>query len=110
MRAQAAARAYADDGVRAWHCGTCAKYTVTVDVDTGKVPGQVGCRATAGCDGYAHEVDRGDGAGRLPSPLVPRWEWYLPDGEQLDRLRAQGGKLWAHVHNGGMLLRRRHHK
>lgn len=94
--------------LNAYRCPTCGKFTVTADVDDGTTPATLGCRATPGCTGMAYSLGYPD-ADRWPAavPRTPGWEWYAPDAAAMQRVRHQGGAMWAHVSAGGLMIRRR---
>lgn len=103
MRQDAAARAIPQPDIKVYRCDGCEHRAVITAPPRVEVPDEVGCLAGTGCTGRARLVD----TGRRDWP--PVWEWYLPDGPMLARLKHDGGPLWEHAQRGGLLVRR-HHK
>jgi hypothetical protein len=112
-RRAADARAVPVEALNAYQCATCGGHTVTVDVDPGTTPANLGCRAQGvsedgrrNCPGMAASLGYPD---PWPTgvPDVPRWEWYRAQGEALQQLRQAGGAMWQHHRKGGLMLRPR---
>lgn len=96
----------------AYRCDRGGGYTITVDVDQGRVPAVIGCRADCCAAVPVDQVGRARSIGRPADwpawvPVDPGWEWYAPDPDTLLRLRSAGGDVWTHVRTGGLLIRRR---
>lgn len=58
--------------LHAYWCNTCWAYTVTIQLDEGRVPDKISCRAQgfAVCPGDAHLHKQ-----ELGAVLQPKWEW-----------------------------------
>ena len=78
--------------------------TVTAVVDGGRLPDTLGCRHPAPVCG--EQATRDPGLSLAPD-VPPVWEWHRPPAAQMLKIRRAGGALWAHVHAGGLILRRR---
>jgi hypothetical protein len=90
-------------GANGYRCPNCGKVTMTYHVDDGVTPFYLRCRADGGC-GEAMAISLGYPDGPIPDELaaLPRWEWYLPDAEELAGMDEE----WrVHIARGGLALR-----
>lgn len=88
-------------GINAYHCDTCDKNTVTIDVDPGVTPMFLACRRTPDCPGQA--TSSGYPSTEPPPAVLLRleWEWALPT---VDQFRKLSPEMKAHVDAGGLVL------
>lgn len=97
------AKRFGHHSENAYHCGTCGRNTVTIDVHPGVTPIFTTCRATSGCTGQA--TSSGYPTAPRPDNLpAPAWEWYRPGCMEYAHLNRDRRD---HVDKGGLLLRRR---
>lgn len=89
-------------GVNGYHCGTCRKITMTYHVDEGVTPFYLRCRATEGCTGDAMSMMYPEGPIPDEFAALPRWEWYIPDAEEM---KGMSDAWREHVARGGLALR-----
>lgn len=87
----------------AYHCRTCGRQTITINLCEGTTPFTIGCRAAwpGKCNGLATSAFF-----KIDQTTPPEYGWYRPtdaEAAQLDR-RAPG--TLAHVQKGGLILRR----
>ena len=90
-------------GANGYHCPGCKQITMTYHVDPGVTPFYLRCRAAGGC-GKEMAVSMGYPPGPIPEDLaaLPRWEWYIPDAEELEGMNEE----WrVHIARGGLALR-----
>lgn len=108
VRANAAARAVAEQRLNAYYCPNCRSHTVTIEIDEGTTPSKLGCRATPGCPGQGETLGYPQPWPRHV-PNIPTWEWYRPDPKAFDRIQRDHTQLALakHLRDGGLLLRRR---
>lgn len=84
--------------INAYQCEVCGKETVTINYHTGTTPFMIKCRSVACGQGMAQSK-----CYNVPQYLLPQYEWYIPDEEQLKTLSPE---IHQHVKMGGMILRR----
>jgi len=82
-----------------WDCQKCEQPTLCIELADGVTPFMLRCRATPGCDGWAHSRFYPGG----PRPDLPvRGEWYAPDAAETNKLDRA---MRHHVDQGGLMLR-----
>lgn len=79
-------------------CEECGQRTTTINAVDGTTPFMIRCRGTIGCKGTALSQ-----LYRVSQDLLPRYEWYKPDGAEIETLDRA---TLEHVARGGLLLRR----
>ncbi len=89
--------------INAYHCPLCGGRTVTINGVDGVTPFMMDCRVVrpVKCRGTARSM-----LYRVPPGLVPKWEWYRPEGADLERLEKKATGWKEHVSKGGLALRR----
>jgi hypothetical protein len=104
-----------------YHCGSCGKYFVTVQVDEGSTPSTLSCMM--GCNDQQPKLGGSEGwrpivmlsafnrAPHLWHPHCPRKahaEWYKPKGIELAQIKKKAPGLAKHIIDGGLILRKAH--
>lgn len=86
----------------AYICKECNRFIVTVDVDDGVTPFMIKCRAKPDCPGTMYSR-----CYQIDQTLRPTFEWYAPDKEEIERLKAdgQGQVVRDHIKRGGLMIR-----
>ena len=84
-------------------CPKCKHKHVTVDLVKGTTPFTVAC---PNCKEYPAQSS----FYRVPQDLLPTFEWYTPDDEELERINLEEGKpgyggTLDHIQRGGLLIR-----
>ena len=87
--------------INQYSCDTCAGVITTVNTVEGVTPMFLTCKATAACPGRMISAMY-----RVPDNAVPRWEWYRPEGSELERLIQECPDWKEHVAKGGLAIRR----
>ncbi len=86
--------------INQYRCQKCQGVITTINAVDGVTPGFVLCKAKD-CHGLMISAFY-----HVPPYAVPHWEWYRPEGKELERLIRESADWKDHVANGGLNLRK----